>query len=166
MDCSTTETNSLGVTITKVGDKLERNLYCKPTDTHRYLHAQSSHRNLYQGSIAYGQVVRFKRICSIEGKLYHSEQLKQWFKKRGSREDHAYSRVERIKLVEKTVSFQIRGKKVDDSIKLNLTYHPALNELHEILRRAHKHVLEPPRLQSALLSPPKVAFRNSKTRET
>ena len=66
-------------------------------------------------------------------------------------------------MVERTFLFQKRDKKVDDSIRLNLTYHPALNELHEILRRVHKHVLKPPRLHSALPSPSKVAFRNSKT---
>ena len=38
-----------------------------------------------EGSIAYGQVVRFKKICSIEEKLNkHLELLKQWLVKRGS----------------------------------------------------------------------------------
>ena len=41
MDYSTAEMNFLGVTLTKVGNKLETDLYCKPTDTHQYLHAQS-----------------------------------------------------------------------------------------------------------------------------
>ena len=50
--------------------------------------------------------------------------------------------------------------KFDDSITLVLTYHPALNRLHEILQRAHRHVLKSPRLHSAVLTPPRVAFRN------
>ena len=83
---------------------------------------------MYEGSIAYGQVVRFKKNCSIKEKLNkHLELLKQWLVKRGYREDHVYSKIERIKLVERTVSFQIRDKKVDDSITLVLTYHLALN---------------------------------------
>ena len=41
-------------------------------------------------------------------------------------------------------------------------HHPALNQLYEILRRAHKHVLKPPRLHSAVLSPSRVAFQNPK----
>ena len=32
-----------------------------------------------------------------------------------------------------------------------------------MLRRAHEHVLKPPRLHSALPSPPRVAFQNPKT---
>ena len=59
--------------------------------------------------------------------------------------------------------FQKRDKKVDDSIKLVLLYHLALNQLYEILRRAQKHLLKSPRLHSALSSPPKVAFRNPET---
>ena len=41
MDYSTTEMNFIGVTVTKVGNKLETDLFCKSTNTHQYLHAQS-----------------------------------------------------------------------------------------------------------------------------
>ena len=72
---------------------------------------------MYKGSIAYWEVVRFKRFN-------HIEQLKQWLVERGYREDHVYSEIERIKLVERSVCFEIRDKKVDDSITLVLMYHP------------------------------------------
>ena len=118
---------------------------------------------MYERSIAYGYVERFKRICSIKEKLNsHLEQLKQWLVKRGYREDHVYSKTEWIKLVERTVLYQIRNKKVDDNITLVISYHQALNRLYEILLRAHKHVLKSPRLLSAVPSPPRVAFRNPK----
>ena len=119
---------------------------------------------MYKGSIAYGNILRFKRICSIEEKLNnHLEQLIQFLVKCGYKEDHVDSEIERVKLVKRTVSFQKRDKKVDDSITLVLTYHPALNQLYQILRRAHKHVLKSPRLHSALPSTPRGDFRNSKT---
>ena len=64
----------------KVDNKLQTDSYCKPNDTHQYLHAQS--RIVYKRSIAYRQVVRFKRICSIEEKLNNRlEQLKQLVKR-------------------------------------------------------------------------------------
>ena len=66
-------------------------------------------------------------------------------------------------MVERTVLFKMRDKKVDDNITLVLMYHPALNQLYEILQRAHKRVLKSPRLHSSLPSPPRVAFRNPKT---
>ena len=120
-------------------------------------YAQSCHSNVYNGSIAYGQVVRYKRICSTEEKLNnHYEQSKQWLVKRG------YVDTERIMLIQMRDLFQIQDKKVDN-ITLVLTYHPALGQLYEILRRAHKHVLILPSLHSGLPSPTRVAFRNPKT---
>ena len=66
-------------------------------------------------------------------------------------------------MVERTVSFHIRDKKVDDSITLVLTYHPALNQFYEVLLRPHKHVLNSPRLHGALPSQTRVASWNPKT---
>ena len=163
MDCSITEINFLGVTVTKFGNKLEADLYCIRNDTQQYVHAKSCHSNLYRRSIAYGQAVRFKRICSIEQKLNtRLEQLKKWLVKRRYKEGHVDSEIESVKLVKRTVFFQKQDKKVDDSVKLVLSYHPALNQLYEILRRTYKQFLKSPRLHSALRSPPRVAFRNPK----
>ena len=83
--------------------------------------------------------------------------------KRGYKENHVDSEIERVKLVKRTLLFQKRDKKVDKSITLVLTNHPALNQLYETLRRAHKHVLKSPRLHSALPSPPGVASWHPKT---
>ena len=113
MDYSTKEIKFLRITVTKVGNKLKTDLYCKSTYTHQYLHEQSCHCNVCKGSISYGQVVRFERICSAEEKVNnHLEQLKQCLVKRGYREDHVYSEIEIIKLVERAASFQLRDKKL------------------------------------------------------
>ena len=77
----------------------------------------------------------------------------QLFVNRGYKEDHVDSEIERIKLVKRTVLFQRRDKKVDDS----LTYHPALNQFYEVLLRPHKHVLKSHRLHGALPSQTRVA---------
>ena len=66
-------------------------------------------------------------------------------------------------MVDRTVLFQKRDKKVDDSMTLVLTYHLALNQVYEILRKVHKYVLKTPRPHSALLSPLRIAFGNTKT---
>ena len=44
-----------------------------------------------------------------------------------------------------------------------MTYHPALNKVHEILKKAHRHTIRSRRLNAVLPSPPRVAFRNPKT---
>ena len=76
--------------------------------------------------------------------------------------DHAESEIGMVKLVKRSVSFQKRDKEFDNSITLALTYHPALNQLYEILRRADKHILKSPRFHSALPSPLRAAFQNLK----
>ena len=60
MDYSTTEINFLGVAVTKVGNKLETDLFCKPNDMQQYPHAKLCHHNVCKRSIGYRQVVRFK----------------------------------------------------------------------------------------------------------
>ena len=100
---------------------------------------------MYKRSTAYRLVGRFKIIYSIEEKLNNRpEQLRQWIVKRGDKEDNVDSEIKIVKLVKKTVLFQKRYKKVDDSITLVITYHPALNQLYEILRRAQKHFWDHP----------------------
>ena len=42
-------------------------------------------------------------------------------------------------------------------------YHPALNKVHEILKKAHRHTMCLPRLSVVLPSPPQVALPNPKT---
>ena len=113
---------------------------------------------MYKISIAWGQAVRFKRICSIEEKLNNRlEQLIQFLVKRGYKEDHVDSEIERVKLVKRTVLFQKQDKKVDDSIAFVLTYHPALYQFYEVMLRLHKHVLKSPRFHGALPSQTSVA---------
>ena len=102
------EINFLGVTVAKVGNKLETDLYCKPNDTQQYVYSKLCHRNVYKRYIAaYRQVVRFKRIFSIEEKLNNRpEQFKQSLVKLRYKEDHVDSENERVKLVKRIVSFQ------------------------------------------------------------
>ena len=105
---------------------------------------------MYKRSIAYRQVAKLERICSIEEKLNSRlEQLKPWLVKRGYKEDYVDSEIEKVKLVKRTVSFQKRNKNVDDSIAIVLRCHPGVNQSYKILRRTHKHVLKSPRLPSA-----------------
>ena len=52
----------------------------------------------------------------------------------------------------------------NDSLTLVLTYHPALNKIHEILKKAHRHTFRSPRLSVYYHHPlDRVALRNPKT---
>ena len=124
-----------------------------------HLHTQSCHCNVYKVSIAWWQVVRFKRICLIEEKPNNClEQLIKFLVKHGYKEDHVDSEIEKVKLVKRTVLFQKWDKKVDDSITLVLMYHPVLNQFYEVLLRP----LKSPRLHGPLPSTNKGSFMKFK----
>ena len=51
-------------TVTSVKDGyIKTNLYCKPTDTHQYLHRTSDHPKTVKRSIPYGVGIRMKIGC-------------------------------------------------------------------------------------------------------
>ena len=54
----------LDVKVIRHGDSLVTDLFVKPTDTHQYLHASSSHVYHSKRSIPYSQALRLNRICS------------------------------------------------------------------------------------------------------
>ena len=81
-------------------------------------------------------------MYSIKQKLNNLlKRLIEFLVNREYEEDHADSKIERVKLVKRIVSFQKRDKKGDGSITLALTYHPALNQFYEVLLRTHTLVL-------------------------
>ena len=89
----------LDVLVTKfeLGEKLCSSLYTKPTDTHQYLHATSFHRALYKNSIAYGQAIKLKRICSKENNLQRNlVSLESWLVNRGYRVEIVRPEIQKI----------------------------------------------------------------------
>ena len=46
------------------GGRIWTDLYCKPTDSHNYLHFDSAHPEHNKLSLPYSQYLRLKRICS------------------------------------------------------------------------------------------------------
>ena len=52
-----------------VNNKVQTNLYKKPTDRQSYLHANSEHPRSLKESITYSQALRAKRICSSNSEL-------------------------------------------------------------------------------------------------
>ncbi len=66
------------------GGKIWTNLYCKPTDSHNYLHFQSAHPDHNKCSLPYSQYLRLRRICSRnEDFLKHSRMITFHFVRRG-----------------------------------------------------------------------------------
>ena len=70
----TAEISSVDTTLhVREDGKLWTDLYCKPTDSHAYLHYTSAHPYHCKRSLPYSQFLRIKRICSRESDyLRHS----------------------------------------------------------------------------------------------
>ena len=76
-DISTNTVNFLDVTV-KVNDTglLTTTLYCKPTDTYRYLHYKSFHPKHQKKAIPYSQFVRVRRVFSLKRDFFtHTDEM-------------------------------------------------------------------------------------------
>jgi hypothetical protein len=82
---SHTSVNFLDTTVSLESDgTLKTNLYCKPTDSHNYLHYSSAHPKHCKTSLPYSQFLRVRRICSnISDYDKNACMLAQSFQKRG-----------------------------------------------------------------------------------
>ena len=83
---SKSSVNFLDVSVNIVDNKIETDLYCKPTDYHQFLHFNSAHSFHNKKSIVYSQGLRIKRLVSCSSPVAfekHLESLRSWFCKRG-----------------------------------------------------------------------------------
>ena len=88
----------LDVMVMAQGNKILTDVYCKPTDTHQYLHYGSCHPRHVKKGIPYGQALRIKRICSTE-ESYRDRlrDLRSNFIKRGFKENLVDSEFDRAR---------------------------------------------------------------------
>ena len=76
--------NFLDLVIKLVDGKIVNDLYCKFTDSHKYLHHDWCQGEHIKRSIIFSQTLLLKRICSQKSDLdSHVKELKNWFSKRG-----------------------------------------------------------------------------------
>ena len=139
-------------------------LYVKPTDTHQYLHASSCHVYHSKKSIPYSQALRLNRICS-NNSLFDKRcnQLEDWLCKRG------YS----SKMVRKQILAARRFSRDDllnkekqppkDKLILNVTYHPLLRGIKDILRKLQLLLECDSGHQKVFSDTPMVGFRKGKS---
>ena len=166
MEYSQKQINFSDVLISKNDNEssLVTSLFTKSTDSHQYLHATSCHRSIYKKSIPYGQAIRMKRICSNEVDLQRKLlDLESWLTDRGYKSEIIRPEIQKVNLIDRNNLLKKRPKHQEDSITLVLTFHPALNIVFDVLKKAHWHVQKSHVLKVVLPKPPRIAFRNPKT---
>ena len=127
--------------MSRKGQALETDLYCKSTDTHQYLQKSSCHPWHVKKAIPYGQALRIRRIFSDEKKFrMRSGELVGWLVNRGYKEYFVREQIVRASKLEREKLFNQEGRcsnKKKDQVPLVVTFHPALNELRRIVEKLH-----------------------------
>ena len=150
------------------GGVLSTDLFCKPTDTHQYLHKKSCHPWHTKKAIPYGQALRFRRICSEDRQFQERVgELAGWLKDRGYEESLVNEQIDRVRRLDRTTLLANSGNRTNDQgrgerVPLVATYHPALNGLGKVARRLHPMLTNSEEHRRVFPEPPLIAFRRCK----
>ena len=121
------------------GSQVVIDLYVKPTDTHQYLHASSSHVSHCKKSIRFSQALRLNRICS-ENVFFDKRcnELEVWLKERGYSEKLVREQILKARKFSRSEVLNKR-KSVGNNNRFvfNITYHPVRSKLKNILSGIH-----------------------------
>ena len=159
------EINFLDVRVIREGTKLITDLCSKPTDTHQFLHRTSCHSNHTKKGTPYSQALRIRRICSEDG-FFDSRvtDLKSWLLDRGYTEGDINGQVNMVKGLDRTsILFRQQQSKDDIRIPLVVTYHPALHEVHEVLRQSQNILFADTEHRNLFKDKIFVSFRKAKS---
>ena len=130
----------------KEKDEFVKDLYCKATDCHQYLHYDSCHPDYMKKSSIYSQGLRIKRLCSDGHKLQkHLENLKNWFCERGYPGGLIDKKLQRVK--GKSKEELLRPKGMDNNsveVPFVVTYHPNLKSMSKIIKKHIKYLYADP----------------------
>ena len=94
------------------GEVLSTDLFCKPTDTHQYLHKKSCHPWHTKKAIPYGQALRLRRICSEDRQFQERVgELAGWLKDRGYEESLVNEQIDRARRLDRTTLLANSGNR-------------------------------------------------------
>ena len=150
------------------GGVLSTDLFCKPTDTHQYLHKKSCHPWHTKKAIPYGQALRFRRICSEDRQFQERVgELAGWLKDRGYEESLVNEQIDRVRRLDRATLLANSGNRTNDQgrgerVPLVATYHPALNVLGKVARKLHPMLTNSEEHRKVFPEPPLIAFRRCK----
>ena len=146
------------------GDRIETDLYTKPTDKHIYVQSKSNHPKSVKKSLPYGLALRIKRICSRERDyLKHREELKAHLRKRGYSSRFLEFQICKVDKLERSNLLQYRKqKKTNERVPLVITYAKQLPDIHKITKKHLNLLHKSDRMKTIFKAPPIVAFRRDR----
>ena len=150
----------MDVSVSIVDNKIETDLYCKPTDCHQFLHFNSAHPFHNKKSIVYSQGLRIKRLCSSPVAFEkHLESLRSWFCKRGYPQKVVDEQLKRVSEITTHDLIGRSGKK-ETGVPLIVKYHPRFHNLNNIIRKHFIFLYAEEQVKSVFTPAPFVSFRS------
>jgi hypothetical protein len=157
--CSSSSIDFLDVLVSKDSQGVvSTDLFVKETDTHQFLHNQSSHPGHVKRSLAFSQSLRYRRICSTDERArFHSNNLEKFLVAR------QYGRKSVRSQIDKAFRYDLSTRRSTDAssdrVNMVLTFHPGLPNISAKLRDLHDILSADPLLFRAFPLPSRVAFR-------
>ena len=140
-------------------------LYCKPTDTHNYLHFSSCHPLHCKKGGPLGEFMRLRRNCTnVEDFLLHAEARKSDYIRRGYPRDILQQSLEkalnknRAELLQKVK----KTPKKSNRVPLVVTFNPANPNFASILGKYWPLLGLSKKCKTTFSEPPMVAYRRNK----
>ena len=159
---SETELPFLYINLRISGDRIRTSIHYKATDTHSFLHYDSSHPRHCKESLPYSQLLRLRRICSDQADfLDKAQEMASFFERRGYSAQTLKHDLEKMKNLSQSDALS-KGNSTDDKmsrIPLVLTYHPLNTRVQRILLDNFKVIADDPATSLIFSLPPMVAFR-------
>ena len=120
---SQTSINFLDVTVSLIGEKINTDLYVKPTDSHHY-----------EKGIPYSQALRLNRICSDPSSFdKRCNDLEKWLIERGYSEREVQKQILRARSFSRDSLLDKESTRDEQNkITFNLTYYPAFQNVKKI----------------------------------
>ena len=164
-EISTTSINFLDITVHKTPEnKLETDLYSKPTNANLFLHYTSCHPQHTKNSLPYSLAYRLLRICSNENFLSKRlSDLKLFLLNRNFKSKTIDSAFRRIRNLSRNDTFHRKNKNSKtDRVPLVTTFHPGLPNLPHILQKYLPILHSSTRCKKAIPNCPIVSFHRPK----
>ncbi|XP_072435478.1 uncharacterized protein [Chiloscyllium punctatum] len=146
-------------------DRIDTNIFYKPTDSHSYLDYTSSHPTSCKNAIPYSQFLRLRRICSQEDQFHHrTHQMASFFRDRNFPSHVVKDALQCISSTSRTSALRLHpSNRNKDRTPLVLTFHPTNLCINQIICRHFRHLQKDPTTRDIFPSPPLSAFHKDRS---
>ena len=151
-------TNTLRIT----DDHISTTIYYKDTDTHTYLHHQSSHTSYCTKGLPRSQLLRLHSLFSEDSDfLEKGGEMVSFFEQRGYSPALLQNDLQAIRRLDRTdlLNNHNPSNQRSERIPLVLTYHPLNERMKRILFRNFNILSSDPETRAVFPQPPLVTYR-------